>query len=137
MNTILLEDCLAGMKTMPPDSFDLLLTDPPYGMSFISNYRKQKYDAIANDQGLEWLPEWVDLVSTVVKPDAHGYVFCSFHNVATFIVELQRKFSVKNILVWEKNNTGMGDLKGDYAPKYEFILFLKGSKHIEIPTHRQ
>ena len=25
--------------------------------------------------------------------------------------------------MWEKNNTSMGDLKGSYAPKYEFILF--------------
>ena len=32
-------------------------------------------------------------------------------------------FTIKNILIWEKNNTSMGDLKGDYAPKYEMILF--------------
>ena len=38
-------------------------------------------------------------------------------------------FKIKNILVWEKNNTGMGDLKGQYAPKYELCIYAnKGSK---------
>jgi site-specific DNA-methyltransferase (adenine-specific) len=33
--------------------------------------------------------------------------------------------------VWEKNNTSMGDLKGDFAPKIEFILFIqKGRRQI-------
>lgn len=34
-------------------------------------------------------------------------------------------------MIWEKNNTGMGDLEGDYAPKYEMILFCSnGSKKL-------
>ena len=28
-----------------------------------------------------------------------------------------------NIIVWEKNNHGSGDLKGAYAPKHEFVLY--------------
>ena len=32
-------------------------------------------------------------------------------------------------MIWEKNNTSMGDLKGSYAPKYEMIIFAhKGRK---------
>ena len=42
---------------------------------------------------------------------------------------LKKKFKIKNILIWEKNNTSMGDLKGSYAPKYEMIIFAhKGRK---------
>ena len=37
---------------------------------------------------------------------------------------------LKNILVWIKNNTGMGDLKGDYAPKCEFCLFVNLGKDL-------
>ena len=38
---------------------------------------------------------------------------------------------MKNILVWEKNNHGSGDLLGDYAPKYELIIFCSnGSKKL-------
>ena len=49
--------------------------------------------------------------------------FCSWHNVDIFKQELQKKFKIKNILTWVKNNTSMGDLKGDFAPRTEFILF--------------
>ena len=43
----------------------------------------------------------------------------------------EKYFKIKNILIWEKNNTSMGDLKADFAPKYEMILFLhKGRRFI-------
>ena len=38
-------------------------------------------------------------------------------------MNLKSTLSWKNILVWNKNNHGTGDLKGSYAPKHEFILF--------------
>ena len=37
--------------------------------------------------------------------------------------EIEKFRKVKNILIWEKNNHGSGDLFGDYAPKYEMVLF--------------
>lgn len=122
-NTINNIDWKVGIKDVSAKSIDMVLTDPPYGMSFQSNHRKDKHDKIEGDDNLDWLPEWVWELKRVVKEDAHLYVFCSFHHVEIFKIELQREFNVKNILIWEKNNTGMGDLEGDYAPKYEFIIF--------------
>ena len=58
-------------------------------------------------------------------------MFCSFHHVDKFKQAIENKFKVKNILTWVKNNTSMGDLKGDFAPKTEFIIFFhKGRKLI-------
>ena len=40
-------------------------------------------------------------------------------------------FKIKNVLIWEKNNTSMGDLKGSYAPKYEMVIFAhKGRREL-------
>lgn len=114
------------------NSIDLVLTDPPFGMSFQSNHRKEKHKKIENDDNLEWLPEWVSEIKRVVKEDSHLYIFCSFHKVEVFKSEIQKHFKVKNILIWEKNNTGMGDLEGDFAPKYEMIIFCSnGSKKLK------
>jgi len=111
-------------------SIDLIVTDPPYGMSFVSSYRKVKHKAIENDQSLVWLPEWFKSQYRVLKDNSHAYVFCSYHHIDKFIsYSKEAGFEVKNVLIWHKNNTGMGDLTGDYAPQYEFILFLsKGRK---------
>ena len=122
-------DCLQLMKDIPDGSVDLVLTDPPYGMAFKSNYRKEKYNEIQNDKSLEWLERYISECYRVLKNNSAIYCFCSWHNVDVFKQAIEKKFKVKNILIWEKNNTSMGDLKGSYAPKYEMIIFAhKGRK---------
>ena len=123
MNTIIHGDCLETMKQVPDKYFDLVLTDPPFGMSFQSNHRNEEPKAIANYDNLEWLPDFIKELDRTTKNDAHIYMFCSHHFVEVFKTELQKYRRVKNTIIWEKNNTGMGDLEGDYAPKYEMILF--------------
>ncbi len=128
MNTIHNVDCLEFMKRLPDNHFDMVVSDPPFGMSFQSNFRDEKHLEIKNDDNLDWLPEFMFELDRVVKNDAHIYLFCSHHFIEVFKSELQKYRRVKNILIWEKNNTGMGDLEGDYAPKYEMILFSSDSK---------
>lgn len=124
MNRINNIDWKIGIKEVPDKSVDMVLTDPPYGMDFQSSRRKVKHEKIQGDDGdLSWVSGWVAELNRVVKPDAHIYIFCSFHNIDIFKQQLQEKFTVKNILIWEKNNHGSGDLLGDYAPQYEMIIF--------------
>jgi len=124
-------DCLERMKEIPDGSVDMILTDPPYGMDFQSNHRKEKHNKIANDVGLDWLEDFARACYRIAKNDSAHYVFCSFHKIDVFKQAFERLFKLKNILIWEKNNTSMGDLKADFAPKYEMCLFLqKGRREI-------
>ena len=111
------------MSRMDSQSIDLMITDPPYGMNFRSNHRAKRYESIHWDDNLDWLGDWSKETYRVLRRNSHIYMFCSFHNVDVFKQSLEQYFTIKNILIWEKNNTSMGDLKGDYAPKYEMILF--------------
>lgn len=123
-------DCLEKMRDIPDGSVDMVLTDPPYGMSFQSNHRINKHDKIANDNSLIWLDEFAAEIHRVMKDNTAGYVFCSFHHVDKFKQALEKNFKIKNILVWEKNNTSMGDLKADFAPKYEMIIFIQKGRRL-------
>jgi site-specific DNA-methyltransferase (adenine-specific) len=119
------------MKDMTDKSVDMVLTDPPYGMRFQSNYRKQIHKKIQNDNSVEWIDEFSRQIYRVAKENTAHYIFCSFHNIDKFKMSLEKHFTFKNILIWEKNNTSMGDLNGDFAPKYEMIIFLhKGRRDI-------
>ncbi len=40
------EDCFKAMETLESKSIDCIITDPPYGMEFQSNQRKEKYNKI-------------------------------------------------------------------------------------------
>lgn len=130
-------DCFILNNEIPDESIDLIVTDPPYGMSFQSGRRKNKHNEIENDDNLDWLPNWFNQQFRVLKSDSHAYVFCSFHFIDKFKLSAEKSgFTVKNILIWHKNNHGSGDLTGDYAPQYEFILFLtKGRKQLNNGRH--
>jgi site-specific DNA-methyltransferase (adenine-specific) len=123
-------DCLERMKEIPDGSIDMILTDPPYGMDFQSNYRQIKHRKIKGDTNLGWLDDWCYELFRVAADNTAHYVFCSFHNVDKFKQCLEKKFKIKNMLVWEKNNTSMGDLKGDFAPKYEMIIFIHKGRRL-------
>lgn len=123
-------DCMELLGSMQSKSVDLVLTDPPYGMDFQSNYRKEKHKKIDGDVSLEWLPEWVDEIARVTKDNAHIYIWCSWHKVDVFKVELERHFKIKNLLVWAKNGGGMGDLKGGYGGRHELCFFVNKGKEL-------
>ena len=119
-------DCLDVMpKKIDSNIVSLIVTDPPYGIDYKSNKRvKKNFDKILNDNDISKLiPEYFKECYRVLKKDGAIYVFCSWHNIDFFKIEFEKYFTLKNIIVWNKNNHGAGDLKGSYAPKYELILY--------------
>ena len=126
LNKIYNMDCLEGLKLIPDKSIDLVVTDPPYLMNYKSNRRvvKEKFDYIMNDvNAKDLISEYIKECFRILKDDTSIYMFCSWHHIDFFKIEFEKYFNLKNIIVWNKNNHGSGDLKGSYAPKHEFILY--------------
>lgn len=110
------------------DSFELIspliseinsiVTDPPYGMPFRSNYRVTKHSFIANDTDSFALDRLCQL------PVPHSkYVFCRWDNLFGSIPK------PKSLITWVKNNWSMGDLNHEHARQSEVILFYAGPQH--------
>lgn len=119
-------NCLDIMPKINSNIVSLVLTDPPYGINYISGFRKKedRFDKILNDNDISKLiPEYFKECYRIMEKDGAIYVFCSWHNIDFFKIEFQKYFKLKNIIVWNKNNHGSGDLKGAYAPKYELVLY--------------
>lgn len=123
-------DCMELLSSMEEKSVDLLLTDPPYGMSFQSGVRKEKYDKIHNDDNLDWLPEWLLAIKRVMKDDSHMYIWCSWHKVDVFKQEIEKHWKIKNLMVWAKKGGGMGDLFGGYACTHELCFFINNGRDL-------
>jgi len=123
INKVICWDSLEYMKSLPDKCIDLILTDPPYWMSFVSGHRNIKHKAIENDDNLDWLEDYIKEIWRIIKDDWHCYLFCSMHFIDIFVLTIKKYLPYKNILIWEKNNTWMGDLEWDYAPKYEFCIY--------------
>jgi len=124
------ECCIQGMRKMDGGSVDLIVTDPPYLIDYQSAWRTNKFEKIENDiDGHKLIKEFLKEAYRVLKDDTAIYMFCSWHHVDFFKQEFERHFRLKNILIWNKNNHGSGDLKGSYAPKYELVLFGHKGRH--------
>lgn len=133
MNNILVNgDSFKLIKTIPDNSFDLCITDPPYGMSYQSSRRTDKFNKISNDENIDWFPDFAKELYRVMKNDTHIYIFCNDFYISEFNKYLREAgFTVKRTLVWLKNNHTSGDLYGDYGNKTEFILFAhKGRREL-------
>lgn len=126
LNKITQGDCLEVMRGIEDNSVDLVVTDPPYLMNYRSNRRvvADRFRKIANDHEAHGLiRDYIAECYRILKDDTAVYMFCSWHHIDFFKTEFERHFKLKNIIVWNKNNHGSGDLKGAYAPKHEFVLY--------------
>ena len=119
-------NCIEVMSGIKDKSVDLIVTDPPYLMDYQSNRHKKedRFDKIKNDkENYMLIQDYLEECHRIMKDNTAIYCFCSWHNIDFFKREFEKHFKLKNIIVWNKNNHGTGDLKGSYAPRHEFILF--------------
>jgi site-specific DNA-methyltransferase (adenine-specific) len=106
-----------AVEIVPSLQYDCIVSDPPYGMEFRSNFRTEKHDAIANDASSELLA-WA-----CALPAPHSrYLFCRWDN-------LQDEPLPKSCVTWVKNNWSMGDLEHEHGRQTEIALFYPGDRH--------
>jgi site-specific DNA-methyltransferase (adenine-specific) len=114
-------DCLEVMDELIKDDVkvDMILTDPPYGIDLTPQRENGKFKntKVINDNNLCWLPKFVNQIYALTKNTA--IIFCAWQNIDKFKIELEKKFTIKNILIWNKDWFGMGN---NYRPNYELIL---------------
>lgn len=115
---------------------DAIITDPPYGVGFQSNFAvtpagKKFAPEIANDGNLDTA---VDTFYSAVDPlvpklaeHADLYVFCDRLMIGEWqaVINALPGIEVKNVLVWDKGQPGMGDLTGNWSFSWEAILYAK------------
>jgi site-specific DNA-methyltransferase (adenine-specific) len=121
-NIIYNKDCIEGMKELPDESIDLVITDPPYGIEYQSNTRSEKFRKLKNDDNLDWLDEFLGELFRVMKSNTFFYCFCRWDVYPIFYNKISKKFNVKNMLVIKKRGNGAGDLN-NFANNYELCIF--------------
>jgi len=98
---------------------DLVLTDPPYGVSYVSNSGVgQGTRPITNDGARLALRLQRSLLPRIEA--THVLWFTRWDAWPDVWVDLGQWFRMRGLLVWDKGNPGMGDLK-HWGPSYELI----------------
>lgn len=112
---LILGDCLDVMRTMPDKSVDAVITDPPYGVEWKSNWNGGNFETIINDDKLYL--DWISKINA-----NYFYCFTKWKVMQMFIDEINKNHKVKDVLIWNKKAHGAGDLQS-YAPTYEMIIY--------------
>jgi site-specific DNA-methyltransferase (adenine-specific) len=109
-------DCREVLPTLPQDSVDLLLTDPPYKVGWQSGFRSNRLALITGDDGSLDVAEALTLALRVLRNQRHLYVF-GRADLSGLPLGPQVE------LIWDKENLGLGDLSLPWGPAHEPILF--------------
>jgi DNA modification methylase len=121
-----LGNALDILPTLPDESVDCIITDPPYGINYMSRSHSLPLTKIAGDKGDEaysLLDRVLAIAQRKLKPDRHIYIFTNWQAFEGMAPIVRKYFKLKGALAWIKNNRTRGDLKGNYGYQYEMVLF--------------
>ena len=95
------EDCVAGIKTLTKDSFQVIIADPPYniGKDFGNSSDKQSMPVYLN-----WCKEWIDECMRVLTPDGTLYIYGFPEILAQIQVACVKDQTRVRWLVWHYTN---------------------------------
>ncbi|MCJ8349226.1 site-specific DNA-methyltransferase [Moritella sp.] len=128
-------DAVDWLKTLPNESVDLVITDPPY--ESLEKHRKigtttrLKNSAGSSNQWFSIFPNsdfpaLIEQIYRVLKKNSHFYLFCDQETM--FVIKPiaeELGFKFWKPIVWDKCVIGMGY---HYRARYEFILFFEKGK---------
>jgi DNA modification methylase len=105
--------------------FDLLYTDPPYGMSYQSFSRKFEViegDDLRGDELMALVHDSIALARTHRSAGAASYIWCTWRTYPEFLQALARaEVEPTGCIVWKKGRVGPGN--AHYRPEHEFCLY--------------
>jgi DNA modification methylase len=91
MNKVICDDCLNAMKQMPDNSVDAIITDPPYGLSFMG--KKWDYDVPSQEIWEEAL--------RVLKPGGYLLAFAGTRTQHRMAVRIEDAgFEIRDMIAW-------------------------------------
>jgi site-specific DNA-methyltransferase (adenine-specific) len=133
LGKITLGDAFDVMADLPDKSIDLIITDPPYGLSYqsprpIEGNEKSLIENDGFDEFMKLLERFRIELDRIMADNSEAYVFSGGGGALKPILAYSwleynkaTRYRVKNLIVWDKEYVGMG---WDWRFQYETIFQL-------------
>jgi site-specific DNA-methyltransferase (adenine-specific) len=125
--TLYCGDCREILPTLP--KVDAVVTDPPYGISYVSARRTHgPTEMLANDDAA---PLWSVPMMADRLSDGGALYLATRYDVAAQWNEavIASGLAMKTPIFWDKTNHTSGDLEGDYGGQIEIFIFAHKGRH--------
>ncbi len=129
-------DCFQFIKTMPDNSVDLILTDPPYNISQYStgNISLPGREALNNDIA-DWdkvnlePKELVQGFKRILKPTGNIFVFTSYNQIGKWHEAFDSEYDTFQFFIWHKTNPAPKIYKNGFLNSCEMIICMWNKGH--------
>ena len=137
MNKIYNQDCIEGMKTIPDEKIDLVVTDPPFAINFKAkkaNYNRTAsrvlsgYNEITKENYYEFTLNWMSQCFRILKESGGMYVFSGWNNLADILNAIEEiGFITVNHIIW-KYQFGVVTSRKFVTSHYHCLYICKNDK---------
>jgi len=110
-NNIYNMNCIEGMKFIPDNKIDLIITDPPFAINFKAskeNYNRTKsrviegYNEIKPKDYYKFSSQWMNQSFRILKESGSMYVFSGWNNLKDILMALDDVgFTTVNHIIWK------------------------------------
>ncbi len=133
LDVVRFEDCVNGMKELPNNSVDLVIADPPFGISFdgkSSVYNRDERLVIegyeeTDESYHEFTVKWLAELPRIMKPESSAYIFSGWTNLDA-VLQGAREAGLEtlNHLIWHYP-FGVYTKKRFVTSHYHIVLLVK------------
>lgn len=118
------------MRSIGPDAVQVIVADPPYGIAYHSNHYvgKNPHAPVARDWNFKIAP-FLSAAGTALRDGGALYLFTRWDVYPLWAAAVRPPLSLKNCIVWKKDNWSAGDLAGDFGNQYEMLMMIVKGRH--------
>jgi len=138
INKIFHGDCIEGMKMIPSNSIDLILTDPPFGLKMkhgnTSNYNRkasrvlQGYNEVQPRDYQDFSHKWISEASRILKNAGNMFIFSGYNHLKEILIALDdNHLQYVNQLIWNYP-FGVYTKRRFVAAHYNCLYYCKNDK---------
>lgn len=129
-------DAVKLLSSIPDNSIDLIVTDPPYpvigGGSNVNNEKGRPCGILKKNDGKIFehndihISQWIKDFYRVLKENTHLYIMINFLNLEEYMKEIRNAgFDIHSLLMWQKNNVTPSRW---YMKNGEYVIFARKGK---------
>jgi DNA modification methylase len=124
-------DSDAVARLMDGQKADMVFTDPPYGINYKSNKRKDEFEYIKNDDIIDC--SFLPIIP--VNNNVAFYIWTRWDVYPKWIELVEQSYKVTSCIVWAKQAGGLGDLES-FWNQHEFAIYAVNGK-VKLRGKRQ
>ena len=124
-------DSDAVARLMNGEKANMVFTDPPYGINYKSNKRKDEFEYIKNDDIIDC--SFLPIIP--INNNSALYIWTRWDVYPKWVELVEQSYKVTSCIVWAKQAGGLGDLES-FWNQHEFAIYAVNGK-VKLRGKRQ